>query len=316
MDGMDWPSFPTRFLEDSAEDWGRLPTEEGDGEGEEALLAQLEEAFASDRGGDQDHAKALGTIQAFLSTRRVRLIEDLLVLSASLGDSGGGEGGGGADAAAATIPPHRAGGGPLSSAADLRRELAFALDNTPKPSPATGGARNRGVGGVLLSDDGPAAVALRAAAGVSREAFFAEWAERFGTLLVPLGGGGEAGDGGDGGRARKDDREIQAARDVERDMLMVNGVLVKGSEGYPVVVGKVKRELARLAEPVAGADTAVVGAPMASAGPPSGGASGGGGRGAVQARQSMPQGERTGLPLRPPRQLQDFSKLVLKAANR
>lgn len=49
-------------------------------------------------------------------------------------------------------------------------------------------------------------------------------------------------------------REIQAARDVERDMLSVNGVLVKGSEGYPVVVGKVKRELARLAEPVAGPD--------------------------------------------------------------
>ncbi|CAM9213147.1 unnamed protein product [Ectocarpus sp. 12 AP-2014] len=97
-------------------------------------------------------------------------------------------------------------------------------------------------------------------------------------------------------------------------MLMVNGVLVKGSEGYSVVVGKVKRELARLAEPVTGADTAVLGASTASAGPPSGGASGGGG--AVQARQSMPQGERAGLPLRPPRQLQDFSKLVLKAANR
>ncbi|CAN0468495.1 unnamed protein product, partial [Ectocarpus sp. 12 AP-2014] len=103
MNGMDWPSFPTHVLEDSAEDWGRLPAEEGDGLEEEALLAQLEEAFASDRGGDQDHANALGTIQAFLSTRRVRLIEDLLVLSASLGDSGGGEGGRGTDAAAAAI---------------------------------------------------------------------------------------------------------------------------------------------------------------------------------------------------------------------
>ena len=39
-------------------------------------------------------------------------------------------------------------------------------------------------------------------------------------------------------------------------MLSVNGVLVKGSEGYPVVVGKVKRELARLVEPVAGSDAA------------------------------------------------------------
>lgn len=86
---------------------------------------------------------------------------------------------------------------------------------------------------------------------------------------------------------RLEDREIQAARDVERDMLSVNGVLVKGSEGYPVVVGKVKRELARLAEPVTGTDTAGVGASIASAGPPSGGASGGGG--AVQPRQSMPQ---------------------------
>ena len=37
-------------------------------------------------------------------------------------------------------------------------------------------------------------------------------------------------------------------------MLSVNGVLVRGSEGYPVVVGKVRRELARLAEPVAGPD--------------------------------------------------------------
>lgn len=43
-------------------------------------------------------------------------------------------------------------------------------------------------------------------------------------------------------------------------MLSVNGVLVKGSEGYPVVVGKVKRELARLVEPVAGSDSAGGGA--------------------------------------------------------
>lgn len=57
----------------------------------------------------------------------------------------------------------------------------------------------------------------------------------------------------------KKKREIQAARDVERDMLSVNGVLVKGSEGYPVVVGKVKRELARLAEPVAGPDGVIAG---------------------------------------------------------
>lgn len=51
-------------------------------------------------------------------------------------------------------------------------------------------------------------------------------------------------------------------------MLSVNGVLVKGSEGYPVVVGKVKRELARLVEPVAGSDAAG-GASTAPAGTPS-----------------------------------------------
>lgn len=66
---------------------------------------------------------------------------------------------------------------------------------------------------------------------------------------------------------KKTAREIQAARDVERDMLSVNGVLVKGSEGYPVVVGKVKRELARLVEPVAGSD-AVAGGSAAPTGSP------------------------------------------------
>lgn len=143
----------------------------------------------------------------------MRLIEDLLVLSASLGDFGVGEGGRGTDAAAAAvIPLNRVGGGALSSAADLRRELALALDNKPKPAPATDGAKNCTGGGVFLSDDGAAAVALRAAADVSREAFFAEWAERFGTLLVPLGGGGETGDGGDGGGAKKDDRFVRRKR--------------------------------------------------------------------------------------------------------
>lgn len=50
-------------------------------------------------------------------------------------------------------------------------------------------------------------------------------------------------------------REIQSARDIERDMLLVNGVLVVGSEGYSAVIGRVKRELGLLAEPIAGADT-------------------------------------------------------------
>lgn len=49
-------------------------------------------------------------------------------------------------------------------------------------------------------------------------------------------------------------REIQAARDVERDTLLVNGELVVGSDGYSAVVARVKRELGRLAEPVAGPD--------------------------------------------------------------
>ena len=65
-------------------------------------------------------------------------------------------------------------------------------------------------------------------------------------------------------------REIQAARDVERDTLCVNGVLVVGSEGYSAVVGRVKRELGRVADPVAGPD----GAPSLIQG---GGAGGGGG---------------------------------------
>lgn len=55
-------------------------------------------------------------------------------------------------------------------------------------------------------------------------------------------------------------------------MLSVNGVLVKGSEGYPVVVGKVKREVARLVEPVAGSDAGGTGSTA-----PTGAASVGGG---------------------------------------
>lgn len=39
------------------------PSREGDDEGEEALLAQLEEAFSGDRGGHEDRAKVLETIQ-------------------------------------------------------------------------------------------------------------------------------------------------------------------------------------------------------------------------------------------------------------
>ena len=71
-------------------------------------------------------------------------------------------------------------------------------------------------------------------------------------------------------------REIQAARDVERDTLCVNGVLVVGSEGYSAVVGRVKRELGRVADPVAGPD----GAPSLIQGGGAGGG-GGGGRGGV-----------------------------------
>lgn len=58
---------------------------------------------------------------------------------------------------------------------------------------------------------------------------------------------------------------------MERDMLSVNGVLVKGSEGYPVVVGKVKRELARLVEPVAGSDAAGGGSTASTGTPGRGG---------------------------------------------
>ena len=136
-------------------------------------------------------------MQLFLSTRRVRLLEDLVLLTASLGDKDKG----GAAGAAATAA------GPLSSVAEYKRELALALQHTTaaaaaaatsSPPPATGG--------VVLSDDGCAtAEALRAAAGVSTEEFFGEWAERFGTLLIPLGGDADEEAAGGGG-GRKDDR--------------------------------------------------------------------------------------------------------------
>ncbi len=125
--------------------------------------------------------------------------------------------------------PRRGGAGPLSSVADLRRELAIALktiDTTPTPDSATesyfgdstaaGGGGARGV--VLSGEGGVAEEALQAAAGVSTEAFFEAWAERFGTIVVPLSAGGkgerdEEGDGGGGrGAARKDDRLVKSAR--------------------------------------------------------------------------------------------------------
>lgn len=49
-------------------------------------------------------------------------------------------------------------------------------------------------------------------------------------------------------------REIQAARDIERDTLTVNGILVIGREGYSAVVARVKREFERLANPITGAE--------------------------------------------------------------
>ena len=39
------------------------PSREVDDEGQDALLAQLEEAFSSDQGGHEDRAKVLETIQ-------------------------------------------------------------------------------------------------------------------------------------------------------------------------------------------------------------------------------------------------------------
>lgn len=146
-------------------------------------------------------------LQLFLSTRRVRLLEDLLLLTASLGDDG--EDGG----AEATTSPHQARAGPLSSVTDYKRELARALQQTNTASAAAASRPPPAPAGALLSSDAcDAAQALQAAARVSTEAFFGEWAERFGTLLVPLGGGSEGGEegqkgggGGEGG-GRKDDR--------------------------------------------------------------------------------------------------------------
>eukprot|EP00903_Cladosiphon_okamuranus_P015961 g14743.t1 len=318
----EWESFPAHLLEAPAEDWGRLSEggengvdTAGEGqeeEGQEALLAQLEEAFSSDKGGHEDRTKVLETIQLFLWTRQVRLLEDLLLLTSSLGNYDNGEDCRG-DTAASAPGPREPGAGALSSVASYKRELALALQHTTATTAATSKSSLPSAG-VLFSGEGcDAAKALRDAAGVSTEFFFREWAERFGTLLVPLGGDaeGEADGRGGGGGGRKDDREIQAARDVERDMLSVNGVLVKGSEGYPVVVGKVKRELARLVEPVAGSDPVGGGSTAPTDGFLPGGVK-------PQPSPSLKQRAREdlGLPLRPPRQLQAFSKLVLKAANR
>lgn len=146
-------------------------------------------------------------VQLFLSTRRVRLLEDLLLLTASLGDNGKD---GGAAAAVTAARPLQAGTGELSSVADYNRQLAQALKHTPTAAAAAATSKfPPAPAGVLLSsEDCAASQALRAAAGVSTEEFFGEWAERFGTLLVPLGGSeeGEAGGGGGGGGSRKDDR--------------------------------------------------------------------------------------------------------------
>lgn len=138
-------------------------------------------------------------MQLFLSARRVRLLEDLVLLTASLGDK---DKGGAAGAAATTAA------GPLSSVAEYKRELALALQHTTGAAAAAAATSSPppATGGVVLSGDGCAtAEALRAAAGVSTEEFFGEWAERFGTLLIPLGGDADEEAAGGGG-GRKDDR--------------------------------------------------------------------------------------------------------------
>ena len=171
-------------------------------------------------------------VQMFLSTRRVRLLEDLLLLSASLGEKDGdGAAAQTGAAAAAAAAPHPGGTGPQSSVAELRRELAIALKaidattsttSTTKShfedSTAAGGGGGGGGGQVIFFREGGAtAEGLRAASGVSTEAFFEAWAERFGTLVVPLAAGGDGvgdkGGGGDGGGGRgaaprKDDRLV------------------------------------------------------------------------------------------------------------
>lgn len=142
-------------------------------------------------------------MQTFLSTRRVRLLEDLLVLTSSLG---GVKAAAGQPSTATTGAAAAAGGSLPSSVAGLRRELALARDNaTAYTSMAKIPVRATGV--VRWSEEGGPADAFRAAGRSSTEDFFSTWAERFGTLLVPLGGGAEDEGGGDGGGgARKDDR--------------------------------------------------------------------------------------------------------------
>lgn len=177
----------------------------------------------------------------FLSTRRVRLLEDLLLLSQSLGENDGdgtatrtGAANTAAAAGGVAAATHRGGAGPLSSVAELRRELAIAVkaidtstttattDSYFGDSAVAGGGD--GGGPFLLGEGGAATEALRAAADVSTETFFEAWAERFGTIVVPLsawgggdtdgdgGGGGSSGDSGGRGAARKDDRLVMSAR--------------------------------------------------------------------------------------------------------
>lgn len=223
-----------------------------------------------------------GCLQTFLSVRRVRLIEDLILLSLSLGDNEDvdrskrhrpaenalNNRGGNYDvddrcksipAGLSSVLPTALSAvkptGPLSTLAALRRELADAREQLP-PNPASfTGPANRhadssnntathvsssrnsptatttddletsmasvvtapAVGrpkarGVSLTDGSIAEKVLQGAAGVSVDVFFSTWAERFGTLLVSLGGGRRGEGEGDRcarsgrGGSKKDDR--------------------------------------------------------------------------------------------------------------
>lgn len=173
----------------------------------------------------------ISCVQTFLTIRRIRLIEDLMLLTLSVGkekeekeEEGRGQQRTDFDEPNNKIrllsqaPPPAA--GPLSSLEGLRRELAVARSKMlPHNGGGDGGGGAYGASSInttslhqpsttspalgsseasrrdSLTEGGAAEQELRAAAGLSAEMFFVTWAKRFGRLLVPLGGHDGHGDG-------------------------------------------------------------------------------------------------------------------------
>lgn len=153
----------------------------------------------------------------FLAVRRVRLLEDLMLLTGwTHGSSSDGMGRYNALDSFAALKPSV--DGSVASAALLQRQLTSAKEDLrpfldigggsvanghyrrpqkPLQDGANGEAQTERV---LLTAGGIVEEELKEAAGISTEAFFGTWAKRFGGLIVSLGD-----DGGEGG---KDERNL------------------------------------------------------------------------------------------------------------